>query len=309
MKKILLLMSLICLLLTACAPVAPSENTDHAGEVMSFTDALGRRVTVESIDRVGIASGSIAECWLLAGGSVCAVTRDAVEERKLDLPADTVDLGSLKNPSLEVIFDQDLDLLILNPGYSGHLECAETLDKAGVNYAYIAMETYEDYLTMLKIFTDLTGREELYTTYGTDLTEHINSVVASGKRTDSPTVLLIRTSTAKIKALASDTMTGTMLQDLGCVNIADSDGGLLTELSLEAIVEADPDYIFITCMGDFEEGKAQMESNFSSNPIWDTLQAVKNGRCFYLEKELFHYKPNARWGESYEVLAQLLADN
>ena len=78
---------------------------------------------------------------------------------------------------------------------------------------------------------------------------------------------------------------------------------------VKAIVEADPDYIFITCMGDFEEGKAQMESNFSSNPIWDTLQAVKNGRCFYLEKELFHYKPNARWGESYEVLAQLLADN
>jgi len=25
-----------------------------------------------------------------------------------------------------------------------------------------------------------------------------------------------------------------------------------------------------------------------------------------LNKELFHYKPNARWGESYEILANIL---
>lgn len=36
---------------------------------------------------------------------------------------------------------------------------------------------------------------------------------------------------------------GELLKDLGCVNIADSDSGLLDNLSLEAIVTADPDYI------------------------------------------------------------------
>ena len=102
-------------------------------------------------------------------------------------------------------------------------------------------------------------------------------------------------------------MVGGMLKEFGCVNIADSDGSLLTELSLEAIVQSDPDYIFISCMGDLAEGQAQLEASLTSNPIWDTLQAVENNRVFWLDKELFHQKPNARWGESYEILAELLS--
>ena len=39
---------------------------------------------------------------------------------------------------------------------------------------------------------------------------------------------------------------------------------------------------------------------------WRDLEAVKNGRCTFLSKDLFHYKPNARWAESYRVLAGLL---
>ncbi len=78
-------------------------------------------------------------------------------------------------------------------------------------------------------------------------------------------------------------------------------------MSIEAIVAEDPDYIFVTCMGDLEEGQAQLEASLTSNPIWNTLQAVQNGRVLFLEKDLFHNKPNARWGESYEILAELLA--
>ena len=122
-------------------------------------------------------------------------------------------------------------------------------------------------------------------------------------------MLVLRSSTVKIKALNSDTMVGSMLARFGCENIADSDANLLTELSLEAIARENPDYIFITCMGDMEEAVAQMEASFGANPVWQKLDAVKNGRCHYLEKELFHYKPNGRWGESYETLAELLAQD
>ena len=36
------------------------------------------------------------------------------------------------------------------------------------------------------------------------------------------------------------------------------------------------------------------------------LTAVKQDRLILLPKELFHYKPNARWGESYAYLAKIL---
>ena len=43
-----------------------------------------------------------------------------------------------------------------------------------------------------------------------------------------------------------------------------------------------------------------------SDPAWHTLTAVKEGRVEVLPKDLFHYKPNARWGESYQMLAELM---
>ena len=82
------LLAAIMLLLVGCSP---KESTGV------FVDALGRQVSVSSPQRVGIASGSLAECWLLAGGSVCAVTQDAWD-RDLQLPADVIDLGGLKSP-------------------------------------------------------------------------------------------------------------------------------------------------------------------------------------------------------------------
>ncbi len=307
LKQLIYLLLLIgSLLLTGCTTETKQEQPTAN---VTFADALGRTVQISAPERVGIASGSLADCWMLAGGEVCAVTRDAVEERNLDLPEDVIDLGSLKDPSLEAILAANLDFLILTPSLPSHLAFADTLDQAGITYAYFDVETFADYLSLMKICTDITGRADLYETNGTVLTAQIEETIETGKRDDAPSVLLLRTSSSRVKVLDSETMVGAMLKDLGCVNIADSNSGILTELSLEAIVDADPDYIFITCMGDLEEGKAQLAASLSSNPIWDTLQAVQSGRCHFLEKDLFQYKPNARWGESYEILAELLAAN
>ena len=301
MKQKWIALLLVCVLLSGCAAKEPAISFG-----ITFTDAMDRTVTVSDPQRVGICSGSLAECWLLAGGEVCAVTRDAVTERELDLPDDYIDLGSLKEPSQEAILAANLDFVILMASLPNHRAMAETLDKTGIAYAYFDVENFDDYLELMKVFTDITGRADLYETNAASLQPQIEAAIASGKREDAPTVLILRTSSSKVKALDSSFMVGGMLKEFGCVNIADSESSLLSELSLEAIVQADPDYIFISCMGDLEEGQAQLEASLTSNPIWDTLQAVQNNQVFWLEKELFHQKPNARWGESYEILAELL---
>ena len=57
-----------------------------------------------------------------------------------------------------------------------------------------------------------------------------------------------------------------------------------------------------------DESKAmeQMEQLLTSNPAWASLTAVREGRYYVLPKDLFHYKPNARWDESYEMLYDIL---
>ena len=304
MKTRWIALLLICTLLSGCAA---GVETPDANTGITFTDSMDRTVTVSDPQRVGICSGSLAECWQLAGGEISATTRDAVTERNLELPENYIDLGSLKEPSLEAILAADLDFLILMSSLPNHRAMAETLDKTGIAYAYFDVENFADYLELMKVLTDITGRADLYEANAASLQPQIEAAIASGKREDAPTVLILRTSSSKVKALDISFMVGGMLEEFGCVNIADSENGMLSDLSIEAIVAEDPDYIFVTCMGDLEEGQAQLESSLTSNPIWNTLQAVQNGRVFFLDKELFHNMPNARWGESYEILAELLS--
>ena len=65
-----------------------------------------------------------------------------------------------------------------------------------------------------------------------------------------------------------------MLEDLRCTNIADSDASLLEELSMESILAADPDYIFLVLQGrqpgegtaDFGKSRALKPPPGSSSP-------------------------------------------
>lgn len=68
-----------------------------------------------------------------------------------------------------------------------------------------------------------------------------------------------------------------------------------------------PEYILIVQSGDDLEGtKQNIEDMFSENPLWNELDAVKNGQVHILDKHLYNLKPNARWAEAYENLAGIL---
>ena len=108
---------------------------------------------------------------------------------------------------------------------------------------------------------------------------------------------------------SEDNVLGEMLKSLGCVNIADSDASLLENLSIERILEMDPEYIFIVQRGDDTQGMMEnIQNRMTENPAWQQLTAVKEGRLFYMDKNLYNLKPNHRWGEAYEKLEEILSN-
>ena len=160
---------------------------------------------------------------------------------------------------------------------------------------------------MLDICTQLTGNRENYATYGLNVQDEIDAAVARADGS-APTVLVIRATGVSCKVKGSEgNVLGEMLAGLGCVNVADSDAALLEDLSLEAIIKAEPDYIFAVLQGsDPTDAMATLESTLLTNPAWSQLKAVQDGRFHTLEHELYNLKPNARWGEAYEKLADIL---
>ena len=320
MKKKLICLMCAALILAGCG----SEKTVSAvtavqgvqnQETYTFTDALERTVTVGEIKRVAALLGSFADIWYLAGGEIIASADDAWDDFDLPLPEDAINLGMTKELSLEKLFEANPDFVLASSNTKGNVEWMETLEAAGINVAYFEVNDFEDYLNVLKICTDITGRTDLYEKNGLEIKEQIETVIAQSKERiekagTAPTVLSLRASSTFIRAKNSkDNVLGEMLSALGCVNIADSDESLLENLSIEHIILQDPEYIFFIQQGDNEEGtKKNIENFIAENPAWSELTAVKEGKVYLLEKPLYALKPNDRWGEAYEKLEEILSN-
>ena len=294
-------------------PALEEEGADTAEppseEEISFTDDLGREVCITPPERVAALIGSFAEVWCLAGGesTLVAAADDAWTSFALGLSEDVVRLGAIKSPNLEALLDAEPDFILASCNTAANLELEETFEEAGIPVAYFDVQTFDDYLRMLEICTRLTGSPERYETYGTDVRLQVDEAIAQ-QDGSAPTVLCIRATGVSCKVKGSeDNVLGEMLADLGCVNIADGDSALLEDLSLEAIIAGDPDYIFAVLQGsDPTDAEAVLEATLLSNPAWSELRAVREGRFYVLDHRLYNLKPNARWGEAYEYLAQLL---
>ncbi|MDE6763630.1 MAG: ABC transporter substrate-binding protein [Oscillospiraceae bacterium] len=286
-----------------------SETDKKIGGEVTFTDSAGRTVTVSDPQKTAVFTSSFADIWQLAGGTVSFATEDAFDSDSLTLPDNVVNIGLLDSPSAELLIDGEADFVILSSTAHGGTELAETLEQAGITCALFEVEDFEDYLNVLKICTDITGRQDLHEKNGKAVQKKINDIISEQQNKEQKNVLYLRAFSTGIKAKGSDSMTGKMLADMNCVNIADTVPSLLEELSIEEIIEQDPDFIFITIMGsDEEKAQKSYEDILASNPAWSGLSAVKNERCIFLPKQYFHNKPNAEWDKAYEMLAEILND-
>jgi iron complex transport system substrate-binding protein len=291
---------------------ACSQAEKPASDTVNFTDALGREVKVsKNPKRVAALLGSFADIWLLAGGEICATADDAWEDFGLSLDG-AVNIGGAHSPSLELLISADPDLVIASASTASNVEMKDALEAMGITVAYFDVTHFEDYLSMLNICTDITGRKDLYEQNGLVIKAQIDAVKESYQNSDIPEnerkILLLRAATTFVKAKGSEgTVLGEMLRDMGCINIADSDTSLLENLSVEAVIREEPYHIFVVTMGsDTDKAKSTLEKMISENPAWGTLEAVESGRLHIMDKKLFNLKPNARFAEAYETLANIL---
>ena len=64
-------------------------------------------------------------------------------------------------------------------------------------------------------------------------------------------------------------------------------------------------YIFIIFQGKEAEAANVYDDVFKGQAAWRKLSAVQNGRVVVLPKNLFHFKPNAKWDEAYRYIYEI----
>ncbi len=308
-----LLCTALCVVLLGSFAVGctGSFNTVSNEENIIFIDALNRKVFVpKNPKRTAALIGSFAEVWQLSGGEVCATAEDAWDDFELELK-NCVNLGGAHSPSLESLLSSNPDFVIASASTASNVKMRQALEDAGITVAYFDVDSFDDYLVMLDICTDITGRKDLYEKNGVNIKKQIDTIKKDIAKGDIPkekrTVLMLRTSSGSVKAKGSEgTVLGEMLDDLGCINIADSDSSLIDSLSVEAVIRQNPYRIFVVAMGNEKKAMQSLDKMMVDNPAWGSLDAVKEGRLYVMDRKLFNIKPNEDWAKSYEKLSEIL---
>ena len=307
-RRLIAALLALLLIISACSVQELKEN---AGAYMRFTDDTGTEVVLEQQPaHVAVLFSSFAEIWELAGGETAITVGESLERGFASEDAVLVDEGAGKTVNTELLIDAEPDFVICSADIEAQLQSAALLRDAGIPVAAFRVESFSDYMRVLKLCTVITDHEDAYETHGLIPAETIDDLF--GSLEGAPTyekILFIRagSSSSSTKAkTADDHFAAAMLRELGTHNIAEDAPVLLDGLSIEAIVEADPDYIFVLTMGSEEAARSYLSAQIESNPAFAALSAVQNGRYVMLPKALFHYKPNESWDESYAFLARIL---
>lgn len=254
-------------------------------------------------------NSSLADLWQLAGGSVDITVEESVERGFASPEALLVDSASGRNINTELLVAAEPDLVIGSADTASHVRLSSFLDKAGIDMILVDMDSFDDFLSVFHTLTDITGRSDLYEKYGEGQKTAIEEIIANAAGYESkPRVLFVRAGSAfsYVKAKrADDHFAAKIIEDLGAVNIADEYGMLTDSLSLEAVLESNADKILVVPQGDEDASIAYITDLFSQ-PGWRDVRAIENGSVYFLPKELFHFKPNGRWAEAYEMMEEVL---
>lgn len=298
---------------SAVSSAAEDSNDESIWESYSFEDDMGNTVSLEKKpEKIAVLFSSYTQMWKDAGGDVAvtvgdSVSRGFVNEDDVILVAD----GAGKTIDTETLIASEPDLVICTADISGQQEAADLLSKdTDIPTAGFTVESFEDYLRVFRIMTDITGDSDAYEEKGVKVGEKIKELLSGvdSSSGDAPRILFIRAGSGydstKAKT-AEDNFACAMLKELGTYNVAEDAPLLLDGISMESILEADPEYIFFSIMGEEAAGQAYIDSLIESEE-WQALSAVQNDKIVVLPKDYFHYKPNLNWYEAYKYLYDIL---
>lgn len=288
-----------------------------------FQDDSGRDVIAikKNPQKVAVLYGSHACLWTEAGGDVKigiggksaeALYEDQIGHNFLeDEGVVTISSSSsAKNWDIEAILAEQPDLIVCSTAMNGYSTISAPAEAANIPVIAITYSGVGDYLKWFKVFCNINSKPELWDSIANMTVEDIAHIIDNAPTENTPRVLSILPKTDAVSANLATSDMGVIINQLHAINVVDDLAGessaVRVDIDLETMLATNPDMIFVQCIGSEEEARAIMDSHFLDNPVWNSLEAVKSDKVYFMPKRLFHNRPNREYNESYKMMFELL---
>ena len=305
-KLIVLFISMSMLLLSGCGP-QPAATQDSSSAYVSIKDDMGRTVNLtKKPERIVVTSASFLEPLEAVDGADLVVGRP---DSKTKMPAYAKSLpsvGKVYQVDAEKIIACNPDLVIVNKGMNEKL--VDTLESNGIKTLVLDMKSYEDVKREVGILARVTGAKDKGDALVADMDAKIQAVRDKIPQ-DKRRVSIIHSTSQGLSVQLDGSIAGSVANMLGWTNVAAGTAPLennpdAAPYSLETLVDQDPELIFVTSMGKLTAIKAEMDEAMKTNPAWQSVTAVKQGRVYYLPQDLFLLSPGIHYPEAVETMAK-----
>ncbi|EDT72018.1 MAG: heme ABC transporter substrate-binding protein IsdE [Clostridium perfringens] len=283
-------LSLICLL--GFGVMGCSNNSEESKE--SLKKENGEEIVVAT---------SVAVTEIL---DELGVKVSGVPTSSYDLPESTKDavkVGNPMNPDLEIIKSLNPDVVV-------------SVDTLGEDYKKLFTDN-----NIPSEFIDLTTLEGLKTSISTlgerfNKTEKANEILNELKvkedefsnlsKEEKKNVLLVFAAPGSMMIATPSSYIGNLVDKVGANNIVKDDKKPFVSYSNEEIVKLNPDMVLVMTHGMPEQAKKMAEEKFASDPAWSRIEAVKEGKVYYLENGYFGMSANLKVTESLDKLGEII---
>lgn len=293
-------LSVLALLIAGCATRA-EEPAPAAGPNAAFPVDVsppgGEPVTIDAEpDRIVSLSPSSTEVLFAIGAGDQVVAVD--DQSSFPAEAPRTELSGF-TPNVEAISTYDPDLVVASEDLG---DLVAGLDAAGIPVLLLPAPTeLAGTYTEISVLGQATGQVDEATALTEEMRAEIDELVAGVPEFPEPPSYFHELDPT-LYTVTSDTFIGSVYELFGLRNIADEapdDAAGYPQLSAEAILQADPDLIFLADT----QCCAQDGSTLAARPGFGELTAVREGSVVELDDDIA-----SRWGPRVVELAREVAD-
>ncbi len=301
---------LLAAALSGCGGQKQEKPAEAPKETKAFAvikDDLGREVTLaKKPERIVVTSASFLEPLHAVGGDV--VGRPDTKSPLPDFAKDKTSIGRVYNVDLEKVLSCAPDFVIVNKGMNEKL--LPSFEMNGIPCIVMDMKNYGEVKHEVEVFAQVTGEKEKGEAVVKAMEDRIGAVISRVPK-EGRRVAILHSTSQGLSVQLETSIAGSVAKMLGFVNVAAGMAAMdknpdAAPYSIETLVEQNPEIIFITSMGKMDEIKAGMERTMASNPAWQTIPAVRDGRVYYLSQERFLLSPGLHYPEAVEEMAGLI---
>ena len=306
LKKIFLLMLALLLTVGCGSEVAPPPPEDSPPFAI-LTDQTERQVIFkQKPERIAVTSAGFLEPLHAFDANI--VGRPDSRTQMPDWAVDIASIGQVYQIDVEQLIACRPDLVIINKGMNEKL--LGVLDENNIAALVLDMKTYGAFKRVLRIFAILTDNEPKGEELISDMDHRIDAVVEKMPK-EKRRVAIIHSTAQGLSVQLEGSIAGDIVKKFGWTNVADGMTPLESNpdaapYSMETLAEQNPEIIFVTSMGPIDEIRADMSAMIAGNAAWQTIEAAREGRIYYLPQDLFLLSPGLRYPEAFEMIAQLI---